>query len=202
MPLRTQIGISYIHTPQTFLIDFHNATDADARVDLVYQRPNFPGSFSLLLPKLALSGPLAVVLKGWKVVEHSELETAVRTHLGHWLERVGELVEHLGEALEQKAAMLEQEVIPSDVRDVKVRKLGNLDRSRVYIADDSPTPTIAEVPIPTGGYITAAVTVQAPADAKPGDRFRFDVMQKREGEIVGGSTYIFVVTAESSDHQM
>ena len=192
-------GPVHVHLPQTFMIDFHNATAADAHVDLVFQRPNFPGSFSLLLPKLALSGPGAVVLKGWKVVEHSELETAIRTHLGHWLERVGELVEHLGEALEQKAARLEQEVIPLDIRDVKVRKLGNLDRTRVYIADHSPTPTIAHVPIPAGGYITAAVTVQAPANAKPGDRFRFEVMQKRDGEIVGGSTYVFVVIPESSD---
>jgi hypothetical protein len=193
---------NYAHMPQTFVIDFHNATDVDTHVDLVFQRPNFPGSFSLLLPMLTLTGAGAVVLKGWKMVEHNELETSVRSHLGHWLEQVGELVAHLGEALEQKAAIREQEVILSDIRDVKVRKLSNLDRSRIYQADDSPTLTVDEVAIPAGGYITAAVTVQAPADAQPGNRFRFDVMQKRDGEIVGGSTYVFVVIPESSDDEM
>jgi hypothetical protein len=178
----------FIHTPQTFLIDFHNATDTHANVDLVFQRPNFPGSFSLLLPTLDLSGPSAVVQHGWQAVEHSQLETTHRTHLENWLERIGE-------AQEQAAAIPEQKVLPVDIHDIKARKLDTLDRTRVYIADDTPLPTIAGVPIPAGSFITAAVTVQAPAEAQPGERFRFDVMQKRNGAIVGGCSYILVVTS-------
>jgi hypothetical protein len=179
----------HIHTPQTFLIDFHNATNANTHVDLVFQRPHCPGSFSLLLPRLDFSGPSAVVLRGWRVVEHSKLKFTLRTHLGRWLERFGKRVEHLGKALEQ-------EVIPVEIREVRVRKLDELDRSRVYVANDAPTLAIVGVPIPAGGFITAALTVQAPAEARPGDRFRFDVLQKRGGVIAGGCSYVFAVTSE------
>ncbi|MEY2417059.1 MAG: hypothetical protein QOH53_2393, partial [Ilumatobacteraceae bacterium] len=51
--------------------------------------------------------------------------------------------------------------------------------------------------LPAGARITAAITVRAPDGAKPGDDFRFDVLQRRNGEIVGGSTYAVAVFDKS-----
>jgi hypothetical protein len=35
--------------------------------------------------------------------------------------------------------------------------------------------------------------VRAPDGAKPGDQFRFDVLQRRQGTVAGGSTYALAV---------
>jgi hypothetical protein len=60
----------------------------------------------------------------------------------------------------------------------------------VYVAGDEPESAMSGIRIPYGERVTAAINVQAPADARPGDRFRFDVLQRMDGTVVGGSTYV------------
>jgi hypothetical protein len=62
----------FVHPPQTFVIDFHNAQIEESTVDLVFQRPHFGGHFSLVLPKLDLVGKLEQSLQGIKVVQQSD----------------------------------------------------------------------------------------------------------------------------------
>ncbi|WP_259384421.1 hypothetical protein [Bacillus thuringiensis] len=186
----------YIHLPQTIVIDFHNATHEEVTTDLVFDRLHFPGHFSMMLPKLTTVGSLSNSLQGWEIYNCGALETTVRTHFGIWLHRVGELIETFGEQLEQIGATLERTIIPSDIQESKIRKLATLDRSRVYIADSSSTPTLSGVRIPAGGKLTAALTLQVPKDAKLGDRFHFDVIQRSNDNIIGGSSYMIVVTEE------
>jgi hypothetical protein len=103
-------------------------------------------------------------------------------------------VEHVGEAIEAAAAKMAREVMPSDVREVRIRKIAHLDRSQIFVAEKESMAVIAGVKLAPGARITAAVTVQAPLESKPGDRFRFDIIQKSEDVIVGGSSYVFAVT--------
>jgi hypothetical protein len=46
--------------------------------------------------------------------------------------------------------------------------------------------------------IAAALTIQAPSESSPGERFHFDVIQRRGSQIVGGSSYVVAVAAPRS----
>jgi hypothetical protein len=61
------------------------------------------------------------------------------------------------------------------------------------LGDGGGVGTIGGVTIHPNEPVTAALTVQAPAGALPGDRFRIDVLQRRDGRIVGGSSYVLAV---------
>lgn len=80
-----------------------------------------------------------------------------------------------------------------EIEEVKKHKISRLDRSRAYVAPASVC-SIGGVRLALGGHITAAVTVQAPPESKPGDRFRFDIIQKSGNQIIGGSSYVMAVT--------
>jgi hypothetical protein len=183
----------FFHPPATFLINFNNAEREARTVDLVFQRPNFSGHMSVMLPKLDISANSQAV-QGFDVMQHSKLETAIATHLGHWLGDIGEVMEEAGEAIEATAAKMARDVLPSEIEEVKKHNIARLDRSRVYVAKDTPVCTVGGVRLPAGGHITAAVTVQAPPESKPGDRFRFDIIQQSGNRIIGGSSYVFAVT--------
>jgi hypothetical protein len=180
-------------TPRTFLIDFRNTDRRESVVDFLFQKPHFSGHMSVMLPKLDLVEGLQRSLTGFHAIEHSKLETEISIHLGHWLENMGEVVESVGEAIEAVAARMAREVIPADVHEIRVRRIAHLDRSRVFVAESASVAKISGVKLAPGAYMTAAVTVQAPPDSKPGDRFRFDIIQKSENRILGGSSYVFAV---------
>jgi hypothetical protein len=181
-------GRGFLHEPQTFLIDFHNATPRAMELDLVFQRPHFPGELSVMLPAIREKAA-----PGFNVIRHDGIKTRLREHLGSFLERVGERVERAGEAIEQFGAALTGAPSPADdVAEQKRRRLASLDRSRIFVAAAG-VPAIEGVKLEACSFITVAVTVQAPATAKPGDRFRFDILQKSGGRIVGGSSYVMAV---------
>lgn len=183
----------WFQEPQTMLVDFHNATAEETVVELVFDRTRFPGRFSLMTSPLRLALPEEQAFTGWEVQHHSALETVLREHLGAWLERAGELVEGLGERLEEAGAAVQQEAPTADDREAKIRKIAGLDRSRVYVAGPEPIARIVGVRLPPKGRVTAAMTIQAPEQARPGERFHFDVIQRTAAGIVGGSSYIVAV---------
>jgi hypothetical protein len=187
-PIPEPRGGGFLQEPQTFLIDFHNIATNPALVDLVFQRPNFPGEMAVVLPSIQEKAA-----PGWTIVHHDHMETSLREHLGAFLERLGECVEHAGDEIERLGAEVAREpFIEDDVAEAKRRRVAKLDRSRVFVAGPG-TPTIQGVTLPANSFITAAVTVRAPAGAKPGDRSRFDILQKRGAQLLGGSSYVFVV---------
>lgn len=186
----------YRHEPGTFLLDFHNAAREATTVDLVFDRGQFPGSLSLMLPRLSLAD-LRTAFIGFAVEHHGPDGRLVAALVGEWLERAGELIEKLGQSLESSADPLadtdeqEEDETPEHAG---LRKIRKLDRSRSYVAVDQTSARVAGVHLPAGAAITAAVTVQAPPEARPGDRYRLDVMQRDGERIIGGSSYEIVVT--------
>ena len=77
-----------------------------------------------------------------------------------------------------------------------MRRLGKiltLNRARIFLADLKAMPMFASIKIHPGRSISAALIVEVPPDAKPGDRFRFDVLQKHGERLVGGSSYFVAV---------
>jgi hypothetical protein len=81
------------------------------------------------------------------------------------------------------------------VRERRARKVTALDRTHVYVVDrGARAGTVSNVHLAPGARVTAAITVQAPDDAQPGDRYRLDVLQRSGGHVVGGSSYVLVVT--------
>lgn len=57
-------------------------------------------------------------------------------------------------------------------------------------------PALRGIRLPAGGQITAAVTLTAPPGAKPGDRYRMNIIQQQGTVLIGGSTYIIAVTRQ------
>lgn len=179
-------GGGFRHAPQTIGLDFHNVARAEASADLVFDRGDYPGELSVMLTKL----PSSPSLRGFDLVDHDGLDDILKSHVGRWLERTGEFVEHLGEELEG------QDASDGDDETYARRELHDLDRERIYRADTATAaPTISGVPIPAHGFVTAVVHLRAPEDAKPGDHYRFNILQRARGRIVGGSTYVYTIVA-------
>jgi hypothetical protein len=180
-------GGPWWHEPLTSIIDFHNAGDKDAVVSLIFDRVHFPGHLSVMLPKLRDLGNPKV--SGFRIETRSALEGVIRTAVGEWLERAGRAIEHIGEAIEKDPTEA-----AGGSRERRLRKLERLDTDSTLVAEDATgMPMLTGVRIPAGGCITAAFTVQAPATAVPGERFRLDVLQRAGERLVGGSTYIIAV---------
>lgn len=54
----------------------------------------------------------------------------------------------------------------------------------------STDPDPHRVPIPARSHVTARVSLVLPNSVKPGEEFRFSVIQRGKGRIMGGSTYV------------
>jgi hypothetical protein len=90
--------------------------------------------------------------------------------------------------------------IVEPARKIWTERVSGLSRDQLLVADPKRGDIrLRDVAIPVGSYTTAAVTVQPPPGAKPGDRFRFDIIQRRsDGTIVGGSSYVLAVRTPST----
>jgi len=178
--------------PKTFLVDFHNVHPTERAIDIELRASDFPGHLSLVLPRVDL--PASGALHGVRVEAHSKLEVVLSGHLSSWLAKAGEWIEQLGEEVEQAAAALGGTPVASDLREVRARKVATLDRTRVFVVEDRAKARLAGIRLPAAGRLTTAITVRAADDAKPGDQYRLDVIQRSGSQIVGGSSYILVVT--------
>jgi hypothetical protein len=186
----------YLQQPETFLIDFYNAGNDASAIEMVFDRAEFPGHLSVMLPKLRELADPEKALHGFVVHHLKAARSPLIEALGEWLESVGELLERYGESLESGLDMGDDLEIP----DTQLQRMASLDRSQVFVAENVPAPRIAGVKIPAGGRITAAVAVQAPDAARPGDQYRLDILQMANGAIVGGSSYIVAVTKPRRRH--
>jgi hypothetical protein len=196
-PAPPRAEFKYLHSPGTFLLDFHNATENVTECDLVFDRSQFPGHMSVMVSPISFVGGRERAI-GFAIMHHSKLRQEVAHHLGLWLERIGELVEEAGESVERTGAELASEMVPAKVRRARLRKLASMDTSRVFVAESSRTPSILGVEIPPRRAVTAAITIRAPEEAKPGDRFRLDIIQRSGERIVGGSSYVIAVTKSAA----
>jgi hypothetical protein len=181
------------HEPQTVLLDFHNALREDAEIEIMVDRRNTVGPLTMMLPTLRLADSTRA-FDGWRPTKHGLLPEEFAEHASSFIQRLGEAVETLGEQIERAGRQISGDIYIRDEREVRLRMLEGIDRSVVYVADETAlTPTISGIRLPATGRLTAVITVRAPDGAKPGDQFRFDVLQRRQGVVVGGSTYTLVV---------
>jgi len=185
---------SFSQSPKTIALDFHNATGEQRTVDLVFERGSFPGHIGVMLSKLDHD----VSLKGFELIEHEGFDSVLRSQLSHWLERAGEWIEELGEEIERLADRLQREYLPPDDLELQRRKLEDLDRNRIYAADASAKePALSDVRIPAGSAVTAIVNLRAPKDARPGDHYRFNIVQRDRDRVIGGSTYVYAIVEDN-----
>lgn len=176
--------------PRAMLLQLHN-TDRKARaVDLVVQRSAFPGFITLMPPKSHRAKQKTKPAKGLTAVRRDALALPLRRYLDRWFRTADRLAR--AKKMEAKEKVARHTTALSKWRLDGVLKL---DRDRVYVASDaSSSPTVRGIEIPALGSVTVALVVQAPVDGRPGDRFRFEVIQKRGVKIIGGSSYVVAVT--------
>jgi hypothetical protein len=197
-PLVLRGGFS--HTPQTIALDFHDATGANRPVDIVFERGSFPGRIDVMLSKIDHD----ISPRGFDVIQRPLRDATVPADVGHLLQWLGAKVEGLGERIERFADRVQSRHVAAVDLELQRRKLDGIDPTRIYTALGSANrPTLSGVRIPPGRCVTALINLCAPDNARPGDHYRFDIIQQDGARILGGSTYVYVVveTPESSARQ-
>ncbi|MDX6671463.1 MAG: hypothetical protein QOI91_1826 [Solirubrobacteraceae bacterium] len=159
------------HEPTTVVLGVANAGRRAKAADLVFDRREFPGHLSILLPRRAGDG---VKLDGFTREKPGGLGE-IQEHVEAWHEE-------LRERLERRVELLGA--------DSQVKQLSALDLRRPLVAEPKGKAALRGLTIPPGEAIWTAITLQAPEDARPGDSFSFNVIQRAGRRIVGGSTYM------------
>lgn len=190
--------------PQTFFLDVHNLSRKDALYELRFGLEHLGGELAVMLDRrLALPGD---AMDGFRRLTTGKLQPSTRKHLGAWTKAASGLV---GRARAELARFAEEQpriakaggdqrllaAIPRrDPRLARIAKLEHLDPDRLMVASAGRVAAL-RVGIPAGGPATLALTWTPPRDARPGDRYRMDIVQRgKRRAIVGGSSYVLVVT--------
>ena len=183
-------GNKYSQSPQTFLINFYNVSKKDTIVNIKFDGISHLGHLSVMLPKGKV---LNETWKGWKMVKPEKRDNEViSSHLRNWSKEALSLVKGKGIIIHRHARSI---VMPEEVLKNKLKKLSSLDFNRIYVANTAvDSSEFVDVKIAAMENITVAVTVQAPSNAKPGDQFPFHIIQTRGEKIIGGSSYVLLVT--------
>jgi hypothetical protein len=176
-------------------LNFNNASDEAGVFDLIFDRRNFPGRIALLLPRLADLSPTTPALAGFRVAHRDELLIDARRALGDWIEHLGEFLERLGERIAgDQAPGAASNPGSVEARRRRRRALEQLDRAHVLIADAGTEPaTVSGVHIRSRDMVTGAFAIEPPPGAARQDRYRLDAIQRRGGQILGGSSYVIAI---------
>jgi hypothetical protein len=184
--------------PVTVVLDLHNAARERERFDLLIDRRALPGELTLMLPRGVAEHVDVHQLAGFRP-ETADVADVVRQAFGRLLHVAGEAVEEGGRAIERLGDFLEGRWIPDDRCERHRHRIVGLDRARMFRAGPVPAPMVTGLDIPAGGRLPVGLMLALPADARPGDRFHFDVIQRRDGKVVGGGTYVVAVVEERGD---
>lgn len=181
-----------IHHSGPITINFHNPFDDTGIFDFEFRRQNFPGEVALLLPKLSELSPSHPVLQGFRLQRRDNVHDEIRRVIGDWIEDIGEFLEKFGRRLEGLSPELRDRVAKQ--HEHRREKIGQLDHRHVLLADASPSAAIVSgIQIPPRSAVLGAFSIQPPTGAKKNDRYRLDVIQRHNGRIVGGSSYIIAM---------
>ena len=160
--------------PTSFLLDVNHAREEERAVELEFARPGFAGH-------LAVAAAAHVVPRsapnGWRPPTREEAE-AQREHLEEWIERKARATEELRES-------------HPNLWHEGMERLRAFAKSPVLVAE-APSPRLPMTLAPHA-RATLALTLKAPATARPGDGFRLDILQRDAGRVVGGSTFVIAV---------
>lgn len=142
-------------------VNFHNSRQLSDFMDLVIQPDEFgQGVIGMLAPRLEFRDPEAA-LEGVEVVPLRRGE-----NVGDWHVRPGRKPTEM----------------PSDLA-------AKLDFSRLYEFDAAKTSVLKGVKVPKGEKLQTVFTVKGTRNVPYGVHQRFAVMQRQEGELIGGSTF-------------
>jgi hypothetical protein len=178
-----------IHHSGPITINFHNPYDESGIFDFEFRRQNFPGEVALLLPKLSELSPNEPVLQGFRLQSRDNVRDEIRRVIGDWIEDIGEFLEKFGRRLEGLSPELRDRVARQ--HEHRREKLEQLDHRHVLLAYAAPSAAIISgIHIPARSAVLGAFSIQAPTGAKKNDRYRLDVIQRHNGKILGGSSYI------------
>jgi len=185
-------------SPQTVLVDVHNAHAKETVADLVFDCTHFPGRLAVALPKHIAFADRDVALEEFHTVattaqpqSQGGVFDVLHRSVGAWLEKLEDEIERIGEAIEDFFEGPEDEA--KQRRHVK--KLASIDRTRSYVAKSgSARPTIRGVRLGPHAALTLSFTLEVPPNAAPGDKYRLDVIQRRGTVIAGGCGYVIAVT--------
>jgi hypothetical protein len=173
-------------------LNFNNPYDQSAVFDFEFTRQNFPGEIVLLLPKLSELSPAKPELEGFRLQRHQEWSHDLRQIVGDWIEDLGEFLENVGQRIEGHPADVRQRI--SQQHEHRRQKLERLDHSHILLAEAGPeSAKIAGVQIPPRSGVLGAFALRSPSGAKKGDRYRLDVIQRRQGKVLGGSSYVIAI---------
>jgi len=138
----TQRGGQY--SPQTILIDFHNALDKDMVADFVLDASHFPGRVGAVLPKeISFADPRAA-FADFEIIHQNVFAEDLHFALGRLIEHIGEALVRVGEELEGMTVAAR--------RRRQINNLAALDRSRLFVPRTvGGTSVIRGVKMPGGG---------------------------------------------------
>ncbi|HEY6202450.1 MAG TPA: hypothetical protein VI056_05355 [Candidatus Limnocylindria bacterium] len=173
--------------PQTFMLDVHNPFRREARFEIIFQRRSFRGELSMMLGGLGKGAKLE--LRDWTRTTTDKLPPPARRQWSQWWKALQ------GNIDEYRKLISEPKELRADV-DLgihRLRKLAELVPDRCYVLGESAAPTFA-LSLAGNSRVTAAFTWTPARDARAGDMYRLDVMQRLNERVVGGSTYYFAVT--------
>jgi hypothetical protein len=159
----------------TVVLGYSNFGRRARKTELFIDRRDFSGDLSLVLPRGVGTG---LKLDGLVLTKIGELD-GLKEHLETWTQDLHKRLEH--------------RITVNGGIDSQVEQLRRLDLSRVLVMQEKPKAALGGLTLPAGESAWAAITLRAPEGAKPGESFRFDVIQRAGKQIVGGSTYMLGV---------
>lgn len=181
------------YAPQTVVVDLHNPRPEPAVVELGIDRSRFPGHLSLMVSPLEHAGGSRI--EGLCRTPRHHAPAGIVAHLEAWLAGLGEEVERFGR---RAAAWAVEGFDPREARRAAMLdKLCTVDPSHVLVVEDPAHAAIGAVHLGPHGRATCAVTLAVPESARPGDTYRFDLVQRSGGRILGGGTYLVAVTGRA-----
>ena len=155
--------------------------------EIVFLRGAFKGELSMLF------GATKLEMQGWKTTMPEKLSPAASHQWFHWWSAVEANFKQLGR-LPAAAAKLHAD---ADLRSRRLEKLAALVASKCYVLGELGEPRF-RMNLVGGGRVIAAFTWTPPCDAKSGETFRLDVLQWAREQIIGGSSYLFVVVEDET----
>jgi hypothetical protein len=180
-----------VHSPRTFMIDFNNVAAKEEVVQVAFHHAEALGHLSVVLPGVDVQ---SLVLDGFATHDPRTLGEPHASHLAQWFGRIDTVLDR-PEDEDFVSSLVGRRHHEGKRRERWEQRVRGLARERIFVAQGATAPRLGGLRIPAGSRVTAAVTVQPPATAKPGDSFRFDIIQRRsDGSIAGGSSYVLAVT--------
>jgi hypothetical protein len=197
---RLKALVSQPHDPQFLLVDFHNPGDRDVRVDLIVDHGDqLAGQVTLHLPPLEALQVGREGLRGVVPLNPEKLGERAQAVHAVWNREVERLVRETEEEFPERGKLRLRPDSRTARRVRRVRRLARLDRGVLFACEKQRLCAVEGVALAPGASVTAVLAVSAPAKARIGDRFTFDVMQRRDGRIVGGSTYVLALARTPYD---